>query len=466
MKKLFFIMLSVFQLNQPMETKTGISPEKNWRDQLDRLDKQKYNDIVHYDLDLYLWKDQRNNIVHKNVSLLAHGWGASPTTMIDYARLEGPHSIPGDKVTFRFTDAFTHFDLFVLESSFGQVEDIKSLLVSMMAVHDGCWVNHKIGCNLFGQSRGAAAIANTLAVLNTKIDEWDDAFAVIKKILTDEDRNQIIKMIKKGVVVLDTPMVNVQLGTHSHVADYLQGTVFESWISDISSLIHDNILPMFTNYSPEGMQGLTSVKKMPQGVKLLVHFQNNDAAVSNTLDKEFTKILINHLGEQNVWIVLGDDSGKEFDDETWQILQDADNKWKIQPKLWLCGGLTSRSVSAHNAGFIALLQSGVLNAFFKNNNCSYYEGHGKLNDALKILEKGHCIKDLDEHFKNYDMNFQSLALVPSVVYYYDTKDSSECISSDEEFNWSGMFPDLSGLVSLTETFTSQGIFEDKDNSLK
>ena len=104
-----------------------------------------------------------------------------------------------------------------------------------------------------------------------------------------------------------------------------------------------------------------------------------------------------------------------------------------------------------------MLQSGVLNAFFKKHNCSYYEGHGKLDDALKILEKSHCVKNFDEHFKNYNMNPPSLALVPSVVYFYDTEDSSKDRSSDEEFNWSGMFPDLSTLVSLTESIIEDGI---------
>ena len=457
-------MISVFQLNQCMET-TQITPQQKWRDQFNKLDKQKYNDVVCYDLDLRLWKDDRNNVVHNNVSLLAHGWGANPTTMIDYARLEGSHSIPGDKVTFCFSDAFTNYDLFVLNSNFGQAEDVKSLLAAMVAMHDCCWASDNIGCNLFGQSRGAAAITNTLALLHTKLDEWNDAFNEIKKNMTDESRDQIIEMLKKGVVVLDTPMVTVQAGTRAHVSAYLQDTIFENWTDDVTSLFHDYILPTFTEYSPEGMQALTSVKKIPKDLKLLVHFQNNDTAVGNTLDKEFTKILVDHLGENNVWIVLGDDKNAEFDDETWQMLEAADNDWKIQPKLWLCGsGLVSRAVTAHNAGFITLLQSGVLNAFFKNNGCSYYEGHAKLNDALKILEKSHCIKDFDEHFKNYNMNPPSLALVPSLVYYYtpsfaesfgghseDTDDNSEGISSDNEFNWSGMLPDLSSFVSLEDS---------------
>jgi hypothetical protein len=407
MKRLFFIMICIFQLNQSMEI-IQTTAEKSWRGEFKKLDKKKCNDVVGYNLDLQLWKDDRNNVVHNNVSLLAHGWGANPTTMIDYARLKGPHAIPGDKVTFCFRDAFTNCDpLFVFDSSFGQINDIRSLLVAIIAMHDCCWVKHRVGCNLFGQSRGAAAIVNTLAVLNTKIDEWNVAFAEIKKNVTDEGRGQIIAMLKKGVVVLDTPMVTVQAGTHAHVIDWLQDTMFEDLIGEVTSLFHDYILPTFTDYSPEGMQPLTSVQNMPNDLKLLVHFQSNDAAVGNTLDQQFSQILSKHLGEQNVWIVLGDDKNAEFDDETWQMLQTADNEEKIQQKWWLCSGLVSRAVTAHNAGFITLLQSGVLNAFFKKHNCSYCEGHAKLTNALKILEKAYCVQNFDEHFKNYNMSHTS-----------------------------------------------------------
>lgn len=397
MKWLLFL-LYAFQVNQSMEIVQ--SPQKEWRDDFSKLDKQKYNDAVQYDLDMRLWEDNRKNVVHNNVSLLAHGWGANPTTMIDYARVEGPHRIPGDKVTFCFQDAFINHCWFMLYSSFGQVEDIKSLLVTMKAVHDCCWIKNNVGCNLFGQSRGAAAVTNALAVLNTKIDEWNIVFADIKTFFTDDDRNQMITMIRKGVVVLDTPMVTMKAGVDAHVHQWLGGMVDEQWFS---SIVHDYGLPLITsgNYNPSGSQALTSVKNIPNNLKLLVHFQNNDAAVGNTLDKEFSKALCNHLGEQNVWIVLGDDGGKEFDDETWQMLQVADQEHTIQQKWWLWSGLAYRAISAHNAGFIALLQSGVLNAFFKKHDCSYYWDHAKLNYGANILKKSHCIQDFEKYFKNY-----------------------------------------------------------------
>jgi hypothetical protein len=398
---LFLIMVSVFQLNQSMET-VQINPQQRWRDHFyKQLPKQKYNDIVDYDLNLCLWKDDRENVVHKNLSLLAHGFGASPTTMAEYARLEGPHCIPGDKVTFNFKDAFNGELSFITHSSFGQIEDIKSLLVAIKAMHDCCWVKDSIGCNIFSHSRGAGAVANTLAVLNTKVDEWSSDFDGIKLFFTEKHREQMLLMIKKGVVILDAPMVTAQIGVRS-----LMHSILGGWLGqNIADFIHDCILPAITdgNYSPSGVQALTSVQGMPKDVKLLVSFQWGDEFVSNAYDREFSERLSSHLHEGNLWVVLGNHKGKEFDDETWQLLEIADQEEKLQ-KRWIVGGLPYRSFLAHGAGFASLLQSGVLNAFFKKHECSYNEGHGTLNDALKILEKAHCVKNFEEHFKNYDMN--------------------------------------------------------------
>lgn len=398
---LFFITLFFFQVQQCMEV-ISATPQQKWRDAFKNLDTQKYNHVVQYDLNLELWEDNREKVIHQNVSLLAHGFGASPTTMSEYARLEGPYSVPGDKITFQFKDAFRGNLDFIRHSSFGQHGDIKSLLVALKAVCDCCWIQDKVGCNLFGQSRGAGAVANMLAILNTKIHKWDADFSDIKEFLKDKDRVEMLLMIKKGVVVLDTPMVTTHVGVKSLTNLVLRGSCFEP---PIVSLIHDYCLPILTwgNYSPSGMQALTSVADIPQDLKLLVSFQLDDEFVGNHLDKDFSEILSRRLGPDNLWVVLGNDKGKQFDDETWEILEKANQEEKLQ-KRWLIGGLPYRTMLAHGAGFISLFQSGVLNAFFKKHNCSYYEGCIKLITGAKILEKAHRVKNFKQHFKNYDMN--------------------------------------------------------------
>jgi hypothetical protein len=322
--------------------------------------------------------------------------------MTEYARLEGPYSIPGDKVTFKFKDAFNGSLSFITNSSFGQTEDIKSLLVAMRALHDCCWVRDKVGCNLFGQSRGAAAVANMLAVLNTRTNDWDSGFENIKAFFADEDREQMIMMIKKGVVVLDTPLVTTQVGVKAYAHYVFRGISAEQFL--VNS-IHDYVLPVVTagNYCPSGMQALTSVSSFPKDLKLLVSFQNRDEAVGNALDKTFSEKLSVHLNAENVWIVLGDDGGIEIDDETWQVLQKADQEEKLQRRWW-AGGLPYRVVSPHRAGLITLLRSGVLNAFFKQHACSYDKDCVTLDNGVEILKRSHCVKDFEEYFKNYDMN--------------------------------------------------------------
>ena len=399
---LFFTMVFIFQLHKCMEI-IPIAPEQKWRDAFRGLDKKKYNDVVEYDLELELWEDNRKKVIHNNVSLLAHGFGSSSTTMMEYLRLEGPHRIPGDKLTFLFKDAFNGGLSFITNASFGQTEDIKSLLVALKAICDCCWVHDKVGCNLFGQSRGAGAITNMLAVLNTKINEWDADFCDIKKIFNDENREQILMMLKKGVVVLDTPMITTHLGVKSHIHQLFNGIFGEEFVINV---LHDYILPVITcgKYSPSGMQALTSVSKLPQDLKLLVSFQNNDEAVGNVLDKAFSEQLSLHLNSQNVWVVLGNDEGKDIDHETLQVLQTADREEKIQTKWWR-GGVICPIITAHRAGFITLLQNGVLNAFFKRHQCSYYEDSSKLRKGAEVLEKAHRVENFERHFKNYDMNY-------------------------------------------------------------
>ncbi len=174
-----------------------------------------------------------------------------------------------------------------------------------------------------------------------------------------------------------------------------------SYAQSIAHFIHDTVLPVISNYLPSGMQALISVTDIPKDLKVLVSFQWDDEFVGNDLDKDFSQILSSHLHGDNVWIVLGNDKGKQFDDETWQILEAADKEERLQ-KRWFVGGLPYRTFLAHGAGFVRLLQNGVLNAFFKKHECSYNEAHDTLNDALKILEKANCVKDFEEYFKNYD----------------------------------------------------------------
>jgi len=398
MKKLFFLVsICIFQLNQAMEM-VQHKPQDAWRSQFKQLPLRKYNEAAGHDLGFKLREDNRDNVQHEIPTIPVHGFGASSTTMTEFARVNGSNRIPGDAITFNFKDAFNN-GLFILHSSFGQINDIKSLLVAIRAAYD-CKLH---GCNLFGQSRGGGTIPNALAILNTKSDEWDKGFDTIKSFFEEHDRLAIIQMLKNGVVVLDTPMVTSHAGLEAHVNQVMRGFWFEK---HMSSLIDNKVLPLVTlgNYSPSGAQALDSVKNLPEGLKVLVSYQKNDGSVGNKHDKDFAQRLRDRLGEKNVWIALGNNGGEEFDDETWQELNAANNAGHIQ-KRWGFFGLPYRAVPAHNAGFFLLLKNSVLNALFKEHGGSYLQDETKLQQGKKILE-GAQPESLDKFFdpENYDIN--------------------------------------------------------------
>jgi len=397
-KQFYVVIIFFFNCNQAMEMVQHKSQDA-WRNEFNQLSKEQYNKSVGYNFNLRLWLDDRENVVHTYPSLLAHGFSASDTTMIEWARVDGSHRIPGDAVTFCFKDAFTSSGSFILHSSFGQINDIKSFLVALRAMYD-CKIK---GCNLFGQSRGGGTIPNALAVLNTQSDEWDKGFDTIKSFFKEHDRLAIIRMLKNGVVVLDTPMVTSHAGLEAHVNKVTRGCWLEK---HVSSLIDNKVLPIVTlgNYSPSGAQALNSVKNLPEGLKVLVSYQKDDGSVGNKHDKDFAQELRNRLGEKNVWIVLGNNGGEEFDDETWRELNVANNAGHIQ-KRWGFFGLPYRAVPAHNAGFFLLLKNGVLNALFKDHGGSCLQDEAKLHQGKKILE-GSQPESLEKFFVpgNYDIN--------------------------------------------------------------
>jgi len=390
-KLLFLVMMLSFKLNYAMEL-TLLDPQRIWREEFNALPKTTYNKSVGYDLGLRLYKDDRSNVVHKFPTILAHGFGASPYTMIEYARVVSPHKIPGDLFVFSFADAY-YDGLFFTKSSLAQVSDIKSLLMAIRCAYDS-----KVpGCNLFGQSRGAGTIVNTLAVMNTEVKDWSDEFADIKYFFY-KDRTAMLDMIRKGAVVLDTPMVTVSAALKALRSNITYQEIFDNFIEN-------TVVYMATrgNYSSDRIQALDAVNNLPEGLKLLVSYQKNDRVVGNKHDKEFTQKLINRSGKENVCVILGNDGGKEIDIETWQVLEQAAKNGEIQPRLRM--SLPYRNVFAHNAGYFILLKQGVINRFFQKHFNSYVDDETILSKGNAILKKSESeLHDYENFFNNYDMH--------------------------------------------------------------
>lgn len=390
-KLLFLTTVLIFKLSYAMEL-TLQNPQKIWREEFNVLPKETYNKSVGYDLGLRLYKDDRSNVIHKFPTILAHGFGASPYTMIEYARVVSPHKIPGDLFVFSFADAY-YDGLFFTKSSLGQANDIKSLLMAIRCAYD----SQVPGCNLFGQSRGAGTIVNTLAVMNTEVNDWSNEFADIKYFFY-KDRVAILDMIKKGVAVLDTPMVTVPAAIQTIRRNVIHRDFLDNFIEKI-------VLRIITrgHYSSDKMQALDAINNLPEGLKILVSYQKDDKIVGNLHDKKFTESLITRFGKENVCVVLGNDGGQEIDIETWQVLEAAVKNREVQSRLGM--SLPYKRVFAHNAGYFILLKRGVVNKFFQKHSSSYVDNEEILSKGEEVLEKSELeLCDLEVLFNNYDVH--------------------------------------------------------------
>ena len=363
--------------------------------------KEHYNALVGYNFDLQVHQELRENVVAGLPTLSAHGFGASPTTtMVEWLRIAGPYKIPGDVATFRFADAaddsrmpdFAHFNL-------GQKKDMCSQLVAFKAMQN---VSENFGFNTHGQSRGAAAVLNALAVLDEPVDSWHD---VLKKAqITEEERCAILESVKKGIVVIETPLLTTASGIQGNgklvIKKHTNIDLPDIIMSPLAGFFNHVGFPMrsYGNYSPWGEQALHSVDRLPKGLRVLVHFQHNDQDVSNDYDQVFSEKLIQRLGKENVWIVLGNDGGKQIDDVTWQALEKAKKDGMVSK-------LSNPKVRAHNAGPETLLKKGVISALYKQHGGSYVDDEDHLAHGEGILELSRMgSENLTEYFKDYDKN--------------------------------------------------------------
>lgn len=363
-------------------------------------DLQKYNDLVGYDLGLRVWRDSRENIIPGRASLFVHGFGGSPITMNSWLRVAGPDRIPGDIVTFRFYDATDTNQPNLSLMSLGQKTDILSLLVACKAMKA---VTGDLGWNIIGPSRGGATVINTLAVLNQPVDTWDSTFK--KSHITEQERLSLLQCIKKGVEVIETPLSKTENGVRGHSKRWLEKTIGQSvpdlLVSPVFYLANYVVLPFISwgKYLPWGKQALDSVDHLPNGLKVLLHFQKNDQDVGNAYDAELVEKMTKRLGKENVWAVLSNDGGKELDDITWQALEKVHEQGLVKR-------LLNRKIRAHNAGIFTLLQRGVISAFYKMHGGAYVNDPKHLNEGNNILEASHMVNydNIKKYCENYDVH--------------------------------------------------------------
>lgn len=389
MKKLLSVLLLIFVF-------FSLLPSLSRFNTFIQQNKDTYNNLVNYNLDFHITEEKRDNVVVGIPTLFVHGFGTTPKGMLEWVRTSGPNKIPGEVITFRFADAADDNNIpNFAQLSLGQKKDMLSLLVAFKAMKD---FYGDSGWNTYGQSRGAATIVNTLALLNQPVDTWH--YILKKSGITEKERLSLLECVKKGVIVLETPMVTTAAGIHGNgklvINRYIN--LLDMVSSAACSFLNTIGLPLYSRgeYVPWGEQALSGVDMLPIGLKVLVHYQKNDKDVGNGHDQLFAKKLIQRLGKDKVFVVLGNDGGKELDDQTWNALE-------IAKKEGAVNRFANRAIRAHNAGPETLLRKGVVNAFYHMHGGPYLNNQDILMQGQRILKKSSLddSKNFAHHFQDY-----------------------------------------------------------------
>jgi pimeloyl-ACP methyl ester carboxylesterase len=240
---------------------------------------QKAIDALGYDLDLeYIYP--KNRSFEQSITLYLHGWGDIKNS----ARLLKKFSTVLDDniVTFNFPDARPIIGK-ITQSSFGQLSDT---LAAIYAAHATLQEFNLTSLNIFGISRGGATAINMLALLNDQ-ELFSKHQASLRAIGVDQEaRKKILQAVQNGTITLDIPLRSMK---HTPMPLALAQQI--------------------TLYDAKGWESIDMVKRL-KGLYLtsLVHFQHDDAIVSNKNEAEFFFYLaINN--PHTTYLVMGNDGG-------------------------------------------------------------------------------------------------------------------------------------------------------------
>lgn len=214
--------------------------------------------------------------------ILFHGYGAN-YKIAEY--LKQLDCIDATLVSFNFPDhdlQERNYDPH--KATFGTINEIlPALYVLKKYVID----QHKESIDLYGFSAGGGVVINLIAILNSS--RYDSELKQIG--ITDKEKNQLLKAIQNGIVILDVPLKSI-----------------EEIISLRGPSVEFEILAR--NYRNNHLRPIDSLENL-QGLSLdiILHFQEDDEILSNRDDAIYIERLkkANKLG--NTSVIIGNDGG-------------------------------------------------------------------------------------------------------------------------------------------------------------
>lgn len=211
-----------------------------------------------------------------------HGYGGSYKLA---ETLRERDQVKATLISFNFPDHdFPKRGLKPEEATFGT---IKELLPAFYVLKKQVLDQKLEAVDLHGFSAGGAALVNLLAILNS--NAWEKELKQIG--IGNEERQELLKAIQKGVVILDVPLKSVE----EIIA--LRGPSTE-------------LALLAGNYRKNGLRPLDSLDAL-KGLSLhiLLHFQNPDHTLSNRDDSLYIEKLkkANYRGTTHV--IIGTEGG-------------------------------------------------------------------------------------------------------------------------------------------------------------
>lgn len=268
------------------------SADKNF---IDNFCSSKTKHPFNYNLNVKILKSYLNNASYM---ICCHGYGAN-NEIVDILKFYD--DIKDNLVSFNFPDHDIKDSDDHNLSVYGSIKEIlPAIYVIKNLVIDG-----KLNAiNLYGFSAGGGALINILSVLSNSLYDKD-----LENIgVNSKDKEIILKVIQKGLVILDCPLKSIE------EIMVLRGR-------------DKNLEILAKNYKKNNFRPIDSIKTFNNlKLNILLHFQMPDEILSNRDDKLFSNLLKKYnLGQTH--IVIGKEGGhNSYHKSLWQAYKKLINK--------------------------------------------------------------------------------------------------------------------------------------------
>jgi hypothetical protein len=285
-----------------------------------------------------LIKEKNGDITNpRSITIAPHGFGDTKEGMKG-SKAYNAARLPGDVIVYNCPEIAEGKGMQWSAVNLGQEKDLVLMLTALRV----CQINNMNSVHLRGFSRGGAVTLNALAVLLNKDFKYKNLLDKVG--INQEQANKILEMVKRGSVVLECPLLHVQAAIKKQVENVSAATLPSSttmkesapWISWIFEIPKKSIatsvnysLPISTDYSPLGQQGINSIKELVEAkipLNVYLHVEHNDKAVSNDHVQECYAML-KKINPLHTYFSMGEGSHNERSSEFYRILNTFNRKY-------------------------------------------------------------------------------------------------------------------------------------------